>query len=92
MGVCMHMRVHVYMCCAHICRDQKWESYLLELEVFDRLVRRTLGTELQSFCLFVCFEIGFLCEKVLTVLELSVDQAGLKLTEIRLPLPPECWD
>ena len=22
----------------------------------------------------------------------SVDQAGLKLTEIHLPLPPECWD
>ena len=27
------------------------------------------------------------------VLELSlVDQAGLELTEIRLPLPPKCWD
>ena len=27
------------------------------------------------------------------VLELTlVDQAGLELTEIRLPLPPECWD
>ena len=27
------------------------------------------------------------------VLELSlVDQADLKLTEIRPPLPPECWD
>ena len=26
-------------------------------------------------------------------LELALaDQAGLKLTEIRLPLPPECWD
>ena len=22
----------------------------------------------------------------------SVDQAGLELTEIHLPLPPECWD
>jgi hypothetical protein len=22
----------------------------------------------------------------------SVDQAGLELTEICLPLPPECWD
>ncbi|KAM7337936.1 hypothetical protein ACRRTK_004055 [Alexandromys fortis] len=22
----------------------------------------------------------------------AVDQAGLKLTEIRLLLPPECWD
>ena len=27
------------------------------------------------------------------VLELAlVDQTGLKLTEIHLPLPPECWD
>ena len=27
------------------------------------------------------------------VLELaSVDKGGLELTEIRLPLPPECWD
>ena len=27
------------------------------------------------------------------VLELAlVDQAVLELTEIRLPLPPECWD
>ena len=27
------------------------------------------------------------------VLQLAlVDQAGLKLTEICLPLPPECWD
>ena len=26
------------------------------------------------------------------VLKLSVDQAGLELTEIHLPLPPECWD
>jgi hypothetical protein len=22
----------------------------------------------------------------------SIDQAGLKLTEIHLPLPPDCWD
>ena len=48
------------------------------------------------FVLFVLFsEIGFLCVTVLAVLELAlVDQAGLKLTEIHLPLPlpPECWD
>lgn len=37
------------------------------------------------------FEIEFPCV-VLAVLELSVDQAGLKLTEIHLPLPLECWD
>jgi hypothetical protein len=41
-------------------------------------------------CLSVClsFEIGLLCV-ALTVLELSVDQAGLELTEICLCLPPK---
>ena len=45
-------------------------------------------------CLFVCcllrqgFSVAFE-----PVLELNlVDQAGLKLPEIRQPLPPECWD
>ncbi|CAO2599084.1 hypothetical protein LEMLEM_LOCUS9700, partial [Lemmus lemmus] len=44
-------------------------------------------------CLF--FETEFLKKLVALepVLELAlVDQAGLELTEIRLPLPPECWD
>ena len=45
-----------------------------------------------GFYLFVClFERAFLCLEA--VLELAlVDQAGLELTEIQLPLPPECWD
>ncbi|GAB1290336.1 Transferrin receptor protein 2 [Apodemus speciosus] len=34
---------------------------------------------------------GFICV-ALAVLELGVDQASLELTEICLPLPPECWD
>ena len=44
-------------------------------------------------CLFVCFETGFLCV-ALAVLELTlVDQnSHRELTEIHLPLPPECWD
>ena len=38
------------------------------------------------------FETGF-SVAVEPFLELAlVDQAGLELTEIRLPLPPECWD
>jgi hypothetical protein len=28
----------------------------------------------------------------LAVLEVTLDQADLKLPEIFLPLPPECWD
>ena len=39
------------------------------------------------------FETGFLCVTVLAVLELAfVDQAGLELTKIHLPLLPECSD
>ena len=38
------------------------------------------------------FEIGFLYVVLEPVLELSLDQAGLELTEIYLPLLPKCWD
>ena len=39
------------------------------------------------------FETGFLCVTAPDALELAlVDQPGLELTEIPLPLPPECWD
>ena len=39
--------------------------------------------------LFWFFKTGFLCVTVLAVLELAlVDQSGLELTEIHLPLPP----
>ena len=38
------------------------------------------------------FKTGFLCVTILAVPELAiVDEAGLKLIEIPLPLPPECW-
>ncbi|KAH0503848.1 Olfactory receptor 2T29 [Microtus ochrogaster] len=36
--------------------------------------------------------IGFLCGFGACPGTSSVDQGGLELTEIRLPLPPECWD
>ena len=46
---------------------------------------------------FFFFLFGFLRQDfsvaLESVLELAlVDQAGLKLTETHLPLPPECWD
>ena len=48
------------------------------------------------FCFIVVvvvFETGFLCVTVMTVLELTlIDQASFKLNEIRLHLPPRCWD
>jgi hypothetical protein len=39
---------------------------------------------------FVFQDRVFLCR--LALLELSIDQAGFRLTEIYLLLPPECWD
>ena len=38
------------------------------------------------------FETGFLCIAVEPVLAGLVDQAGLKVTEIHLPLSTESWD
>ena len=37
-------------------------------------------------------ETGFLCIALTVGGTHSVDRAGLELTEIFLPLPPECWD
>ena len=43
------------------------------------------------FCFALFFETGF--EALRPVLELAVvDQAGLELIKIRLPLPPDYWD
>ena len=44
--------------------------------------------------LFLFFNTGFLYVVLVPVLELVVyvDQDGLKLIEIHLPLHPECWD
>ena len=47
--------------------------------------------------LFVCLVFGFSRQGFSVALELVlelalIDQAGLKLTEIHLSLPPECWD
>ena len=35
------------------------------------------------------FKTGFLCVTALAILQLDI-QVGLRLTEILLPLPPEC--
>ena len=42
----------------------------------------------------VCFvfETGLLCVTALAILDSSVNQASLKLTEILLPLSAECWN
>jgi hypothetical protein len=49
------------------------------------------------FCLFVWFfgflffETGFLCI-ALAILELTLETRLVSNSEIRLPLPPKCWD
>ena len=47
-----------------------------------------LKTNQQVFCLFATEFLGV----ALDVLEFSLDQTSLKLTEIHLPLTSECWD
>ena len=44
------------------------------------------------FIFFWFFETEFLCGFGACPGASFVDQAGLELTEIRLPLPPKCWD
>lgn len=39
--------------------------------------------------LFLFFDTVSLC--ALAALEVGIDQAGLRLTDIPLPLPSECW-
>ena len=49
--------------------------------------------EKRQYFFFWFFKIGFLFVALELILELAlVDQAGLKLTEICLPLPPKCWN
>ena len=42
--------------------------------------------------LFLFFETGFLCVALICPGTRSVEQDGLELTEILLPLSPKCWD
>lgn len=55
------------------------------------------GLEIVSFFFFVVVVGGFFLDRVSLHRSgcpgiYSVDQAGLKLTQIHLPLPPRCWD
>lgn len=46
---------------------------------------------MSKFFLFFFFKTGS-HYVALGILELRVEQAGFELTEISLPLAPECWD
>ena len=53
-------------------------------------LRQLIDASSFFFFLFWFFKIRFLC--VALALLIPVDQVGLELTEILLPLPPKCWD
>ena len=60
---------------------------------WDHDTQRLDITLFYFFFRFCFFRTGFLCVTALAVLELAlIDQTGLKLTEVRLPQPHECWD
>ena len=52
----------------------------------------TRGHRIMDIGLVCLFETGFLCVALGCPGTHSVDQAGLELTKIPLPLLPECWD
>jgi hypothetical protein len=59
----------------------------------DFLSLNCLKSQLVCFVLFGFFgDRVFLYNKALAVQTHFVDQAGLELTNILLPLPLECWD
>jgi hypothetical protein len=58
----------------------------------DGAIEINFGVTFHLFVLFCLFEAWSLCIALVVSGTRSEDEAGLKLTEIRLPLPPECWD
>lgn len=73
---------------------QCWVSVLPQDAVSDFLYSvifggMDIGTHTHTHTLF--FETWFLYLTALAVLELFVEQAGLELIEIYLPLPPKFW-
>lgn len=53
-------------------------------------VQRAGGESGSKRFIHLFFETGFNCRS-LASLGLTMDQAGFKLTDIHLPLPPNCW-
>ena len=67
-----------------VCASTTWVFFCLFVWLVGWLIDWVL-------LLLLLFETRFLCVTALAVLELFfVDQAGLKLTEIHLPLSPKC--
>jgi hypothetical protein len=55
------------------------------------VVEKALGSKFFKFGLFASQDRISLCSLGCPGSSF-IDQAGLELTEIHLPLPPECWD
>ncbi|CAH6787816.1 Tmx4 [Phodopus roborovskii] len=80
--------------------DSEWETFAkngetLQISVGKVDVIQEPGTVNVVFRLFVWFALvfpeRFLCSIGACPGTCFVDQAGLELGEIRLPLPPQCW-
>ena len=68
------------------------ELMLNAVDINFTVINRYLYPETgEGMFFFLFFKPGILCVTALAVLEPAlVDQAGLELTEIHLPLPPKC--
>ena len=66
-------------------------TYIVEYSLTLLLLTRSLIFVLFCF-VFVCRDRVYLCSFGAFLGTHSGDQAGLELTEIHLPIPPECWD
>ena len=74
---------------------QSWQHLLSHLASFHIIHNQSSGEfffVLFCFIFVLLFETGFLCSFGACPRTCSVDQAGLKLTEIHLSLPSQCWD
>ena len=85
---------------AHGSQKRVSDSLEQELEIIVShhvdTANQTLVFCKSNTCSFVCvcgfLETGFLYSFGASPGTHSVDQAGIELREIHLPLPPECWD
>ena len=92
-GVCMCM----WVICTPVQNPEENMRFGVCSSVTGSLTKHELGCFVLGFFVLFCFGFGFMRQDfpvaLEPVLELAlVDQAGLALTEIHLPLPAECWN
>ena len=79
----MHVCVYVIVC-VHTCVYIHVSAHMLSVSL-------PLVLPILFLLLLLFFETGFLCV-ALAVLELTLKPRLASNSEIRLPLPPKCWD